>query len=175
MAYESMAPDWQNDQILLWANFLTRFAESLRHMINDQKIAMTVKKCGQQILGHSSWFGQSLNSASKIQEPEKWWSKINFTENQHVWSRKERWILSSGQLAWANLFKDLKVKKKPRSINSTKIRILRKQEVDGSYLSIKWAGVASSSPHSSHWSFPARTIIISSGYDQYYRYYLYIY
>ena len=50
--------------------------------------------------------------------------------------------------------------------------MLRKQEVDGSYLSIKWAGAASSSQHSSHWSFPARTIIISSGYDHYYRYYL---
>ena len=50
--------------------------------------------------------------------------------------------------------------------------MLRKQEVDGSYLSIKWAGAASSSPHSSHWSFPASTIIISSGYEQYYRYYL---
>ena len=60
----------------------------------------------------------------------------------------------------------------PRSINSTKIQMLRKQEVDGSYLSIKWAGAAASSLHSSHWSFPARVITISSGYDQYYRYYL---
>ena len=109
MANESMAPDWENDQILLWANSLTRFAASLCRMINDQKLQWPWKECGQQILGHSSWFDQNLNSAPMIPDPEIWCSKINFTTNQNVWSRKERRILSSGQSACANLFKDMKV------------------------------------------------------------------
>ena len=169
MAYESMAPDWQNDQSLLWANSLTRFAASLCHMINDQKMQWPWKECVQQILGNSCWFDQNLNSAPKILEPEKWWSKINFTKTQNVWSRKERWILSSGQSACANLFKDIKVIKYTK-INKFYDNCCKTQEVDGSYLLIKWAGAASSSLHSSHWSFPARAIIISSGYDQYYWY-----
>ena len=160
-----MAPDWQNDQILLLLNSLTRFATSLCHMINDQKMQWPWKEYGQQILGHSSWFDKNLNSAAKILEPEKWWSKINFTKNQNDWSRKGRWILSSGQSAWAKLFKEMKVIKYTKINKFYENTNAAKTEVDGSYLSIIWAGAASSSLHSSHSSFPARTIIISSGYD----------
>ena len=129
--------------------------------------AMTVKRAWSANLDHSSWFDQNLNSAPNIVELEN--------DDQNSILQKIR--MSDHGRNGDFIFRTISLRKLvqryeniPRLINSTKIQMLRKQEVDGSYLSIKWAGAASSSLHSSHWSFPARAVIISSGYDQYYRY-----